>query len=297
MVKNMKLMRDNLDDKYGIVHLQEKILEIAKYINDFCKENNIEYCLMGGSALGAVRHKGFIPWDDDLDIFMTPDNYEKFRRLFFEKGDLEKYYLQEYGLQKNGMVTIPKLRMNNTTYVEELTKTWNIHQGIFVDIFILHKCPNSIIKRKWQYFWSKCVVVKGMSLRHYSRQKGIKQLLIFIARFLPYRLMVSFALKQVYRYRNIDSDFFCNYLGKAGYKKGTYEKKWFEKTKAVPFEKIELQVPFFVEDFLTKRFGDYMAIPPESRIKWEQHALYWDLNNGQIGKNGDSLFFDERKLV
>ena len=120
----MKYMRDNLPDDYGIVRLQDKILEIAVYINDFCDKHGIDYCLMGGSALGAKRHQGFIPWDDDLDIFMTPDNYEKFRALFQSDGDHEKYYLQEYGLQNNGMVTVPKLRMNGTTYIEDLTKDW-----------------------------------------------------------------------------------------------------------------------------------------------------------------------------
>lgn len=80
----MKYMRDNLNDDYGIVRLQDKILEIAVYIDKLCTENDIEYCLMGGSALGAKRHNGFIPWDDDLDVFMTPKNYEKFRKVFNE---------------------------------------------------------------------------------------------------------------------------------------------------------------------------------------------------------------------
>ena len=74
-------------DDWGILKLQNCILNIAKYINDFCDCRGIDYCLMGGSALGAVRHKGFIPWDDDLDIFMTPENYERFRKAFNDEGD------------------------------------------------------------------------------------------------------------------------------------------------------------------------------------------------------------------
>ena len=76
---NLQFMRSNLENEYGLLKLQDKILEIAVYIDKFCDEHGIDYCLMGGSALGAKRHGGFIPWDDDLDIFMTPDNYEKFR--------------------------------------------------------------------------------------------------------------------------------------------------------------------------------------------------------------------------
>ena len=155
-------MRENLNDTYGILLLQDKILEIAVYIDHFCDSHGIDYCLMGGSALGAKRHGGFIPWDDDLDIFMTPDNYEKFREKFLSIGDQSRFYLQEYGKRKNGMVTVPKLRMNGTLYQEELTKEWDIHQGIYIDIFILHTCPKEKLRQLWQFFWAKCVVTKGL---------------------------------------------------------------------------------------------------------------------------------------
>ena len=69
-----------------IAEVQKKILEIMRYIDRLCRENGITYCIMGGTALGAVRHGGFIPWDDDLDIFMTPDQYDKFRRVFLAEN-------------------------------------------------------------------------------------------------------------------------------------------------------------------------------------------------------------------
>ena len=290
----MKYMRDGLPDSYGILELQDKILEIAKYIHDFCEEHEINYCLMGGSALGARRHGGFIPWDDDLDIFMTPDNFEKFRELFLNKGDTTKFYLQEYGKCKNGYVTVPKLRMNGTAYLEELTKDWDIHQGVFVDIFILHACPNSKIKQLWQCFWAKCAVIKGMSMRGYNRQKGLKKVLLSVSKVLPRKLMVDFALKQVYRYRNCKSDYLCNFLGKAVYKRGIYKRKWFENNKNMPFEKIELKVPGGLHEFLSERFGDYMTPPSEDRIKWEQHAVMWN-TNASINEGG--AYSDEYKLV
>ena len=294
----MEYIRDNIEDKYGILLLQDKILEIAVYIEQFCTEHEINYCLMGGSALGAKRPGGFIPWDDDLDIFMTPENYEKFRDKFSEFGDHTKFYLQEYGRTKEGYVTVPKLRMNGTTYLEELTKDWKIHHGIFVDIFILHTCPNNTMKRLWQCFWAKCAVVKGMSMRGYDRQKGIRKLLLSISKVLPRKLMVDFALKQVYRFRNAESEYYCNFLGKAIYKKGLYKKEWFHKTVHIPFEKIQLRVPVGLHEFLTERFGDYMIPPSEDRIKWEQHALSWDTESDFLGYgNADYEFSDESELV
>lgn len=290
----MNYMRDDLEDKYGILALQDKILEIAVYIEAFCTEYEIDYCLMGGSALGAKRHGGFIPWDDDLDIFMTPDNYEKFRAKFAEFGDHEKFYLQEYGKTKRGYVTVPKLRMNGTTYIEELTKDWDIHQGIFVDIFILHNCPNNKIKQLWQCFWAKCAVVKGMSMRGYNRQKGLRKFFLCLSKLLPRKLMVDFALRQVYCYRNVESDYYCNFLGKAVYKKGLYKKAWFNKTEHISFEKTELRVPAGLHEFLTERFGDYMTPPSDDRIKWEQHALHWDTGESS---NNSKVYSDEYKLV
>ena len=293
----MRFMRDNMPDPYGIAVLQDKILEIACYIDEFCDAFGIDYCLMGGSALGAKRHKGFIPWDDDLDIFMTPDNYEKFRDAFNKHGDKDRFYLQEWGLQKNGMVTIPKFRMNGTTYIEELTKDWKIHQGVFVDIFILHTCPDSKLKQLVQCFWAKCAVVKGMSMRSYNRQTGAKQFVLRLARFLPKSVMVDFALRQVYRYRDKKTNWYCNFLGKAVYKKGLYKREWFCKTEKAPFEKTELRVPVKLHEFLTERFGDYMVLPSEDRIKWEQHAYKWDTEKDYSVYVGENDFSDEKNLV
>lgn len=294
----MNYMRDGLADKYGILQLQDKIMEVAKYIDEFCQIHHVDYCLMGGSALGAKRHGGFIPWDDDLDIFMTPDNYEKFRDAFAAFGDQEKFYLQEYGKTKRGFVTVPKLRMNGTTYIEEIVKDRKIHHGVFVDIFILHNCPNSRFKQLWQCFWAKCAVVKGMSMRGYDRQTGLRKMLLSISKLLPKKLMVDFALSQVYRYRNEKSDYFCNFLGKAVFKKGIYKKEWFVPSEPVSFEKTTLRAPTGLHAFLTERFGDYMTPPSEERIRWEQHAWKWDTQvDFSQYTNQDRSFEDEKYLV
>ena len=76
-------------------NVQEKILEIMKYIDKLCRDNRIVYYIMGGTALGAVRHGGFIPWDDDLDIFMTPSEYAKFKAVF-EQARSQHFVLQEW---------------------------------------------------------------------------------------------------------------------------------------------------------------------------------------------------------
>ena len=268
-------MRDSLKDEYGFLKLQDKILEIAVDLDAFCKENDIDYCLMGGSALGAKRHGGFIPWDDDLDVFMTPDNYEKFRKAFEEKGNKNKYYLQELGLT-DGMVTTAKIRLNGSTYLEESLKKYDMHHGIFIDIFILHNCADNKISRLWQCLWAKYVIMKGLATRGYNRRGGIVSIVLRISKLFPKRFLIRYGLKQVYKYRNKKTNCFCNFLGKAVFKNAIYKREWFENSVYAPFEKVQLKIPENLHDFLTFRFGDYMKPPTPDRIKWEQHAEFWD---------------------
>lgn len=286
-------MRHDLRDDYGLLEIQDKILSIMVDVDRFCTEHNVEYCLMGGSALGSKRHGGFIPWDDDLDIFMTPDNYERFREAFNSYGDKDKYYLQEWGLT-DGMVTIAKVRLNGTSYIEEIVKDWDIHQGIYIDIFILHTCPNNRISQLHQCFWAKYVITKGLALREKNRHNGIRGFVIKVAKLLPERFLVRHALRQVYRYRGKQTDYYCNFLGKAVFKKGIYKREWFDNPVYAPFETVQLKVPERLHDFLMERFGDYMTPPSSDRIKYEQHAESWDFTNQvQITTN----YSDERRLI
>ena len=290
-----KYMRDSLEDKYGFLKLQDKVLEIAVYIDKFCYENDIKYCLMGGSALGAKRHGGFIPWDDDLDIFMTVTDYENFRKKFFDTGDKEKYYLQQLGYS-NGMITTAKIRMNETFFLEESIKEFDIHHGIYIDIFILHVCPKNKILQLWQCLWAKYVIAKGIALRKtFNRHTGIIAAIIKIVSYLPARFLLNFALKQVYLYDKSYTGLYANFLGKAKYRKGIYKSDWFDNPEYVSFEKVKLKAPAQLHDFLSLRFGDYTKIPSQERIKYEQHASIWkdrvdNYKKGQAYKDENKMY-------
>ena len=290
------LMRPEIEDRWNIKQLQNCILNIAEYMDEFCQQNDIDYCLMGGSALGAVRHQGFIPWDDDLDVFMTPDNYEKFRKCFSEKGDKVNYYLQEWGAC-DGMVIISKLRLNPSMYIEEDLKDWKINHGVYVDIFILHTAPENKIKRMHQFLWARYLIAKGAANRHYQRKSGIVGLGIKMLGVFPDRFLLRHALKQVYKYRNDKSIYQCNFLGRAGFKKGLYKSEHFKSTKRVPFETISLNVNIEVEEFLKERWGDYMRIPPIEEIRHCQHSWKWSDSEPFPGYNPENYYPDEPKLL
>lgn len=288
------LMRPELEDTYKVLYLQNSILTVAEYIDGFCSEHGIDYCLMGGSALGAVRHKGFIPWDDDLDIFMRPDDYERFRDEFVKSGDRRNYYLQEWGAC-DGMVMLAKLRLNNSTLIEKDLENWDIHQGVYVDIFILHTCPDNKLKRLHQYVWAKYMLVKGAANRGYTKP-GFVGLLLSFCKLFPKKFLMGYALKQVYRYRNDKSEYFCHFMGRALLKAGLYRRSYFLSTKRVPFETITLKVPCQVEQYLSDRWGDYMKIPPFQETLKYHHSWKWSDKEPFPGFREDGLYKDEKYL-
>lgn len=284
------------EDKWGIMELQNCILHVAQFVDKICERNGIEYCLMGGSALGAVRHKGFIPWDDDLDVFMTPDNYEKFREALSKDDGRKDYYLQEWG-RKDGMVTFAKVRMNKSTLIEKALENWDVHQGVYIDIFILHTCPDNPYKRYWQFAWAKYLVAKGAANRGYNEKKGVVGVALNILKLLPKRFLLGYALKQVYRFRDEESEFQCHFMGRAMMQTGLYKRDYFTTLKKVQFETIELYVPGKVEEYLHDRWGDYMKLPNEDEIKKYQHSWKWSPDEAFPGYNINNDYKDEKLLL
>lgn len=139
-------------------HLQKVLLSMAKDIDALCKKNGIEYYLLGGSCIGAIRHKGFIPWDDDLDICMTRPNYEKFLEVCRAQLDESNYVLQE-GL-RDWPLNFSKIRLRGT-FLHELEDDYadsGMH-GIFVDVFALRMYQIMNCLRRCSIFWQSVIYV------------------------------------------------------------------------------------------------------------------------------------------
>lgn len=291
----MKNLMRHGEDKWGILELQNCILNVAEYFDRLCEDNGIDYCLMGGSALGAIRHKGFIPWDDDLDVFMRPEDYRRFREVFRQKGDHDEFYLQEWGGSKDA--SFAKLRLNKSHLNEPDLEKLDIHKGVYIDIFILHSCPDSRIGHWWQYLWSRYLVIKALANRNYKRHGKMGNLILQPLRWLPKRAMVDFAIRQLYKSADKETHNYCHYLGRAGYTKGLYKSDYFKTTKRVPFETISLRVPAKVEEYLRDRWGDYMKIPSAEEIAYFQHAAEWDTEYPFRGYAPGKVYKDEKNLI
>lgn len=244
-------------------HLQLVILSIMKDIDDLCRKNNIDYYLLGGSAIGAIRHKGFIPWDDDLDIIMTDENYRKFLDVCNKELDTSKYYLQE-GL-KDWSMYFSKVRLKGTKLDEEVTYSDNPDiQGIFVDIFKMDNVSSNKMIAKWQYFCAKYYLCYQLSVRG-DRVKafGIKKRIMIMLSF-PLRLKTvrNWFRKQVEKYNGKDAEYLGFFYGRTNLKTSIVKKETFGKPMYVTFEDTQFCVAEHYHDYLTQMFGDYMTPPP-----------------------------------
>lgn len=262
----------------SIKDVQDRILEIMKFIDKICRDNNITYYIMGGTALGAVRHGGFIPWDDDLDIFMTPENYKKFKCIF-EETRSNKLILQEWKTS-NKYLEYAKIRMNGTTFIEKNLKEYkDIHHGIYVDIMILHKAPKTDIGKKIVYLQSKYVTLYGLSQRNWEPKNIYQKYMLNLLKIIPNSIICELCYKNIYRYdERINFKEYCYWITPAKYSKGIFKKEVFQKPINIKFEDTYLYAPSEIEDYLKNRYGDYMKMPSLEEQKIAIHAEIYDVN-------------------
>ena len=264
-------------NKTSIKDVQEKILYIMKYIDRLCREKDIEYFIMGGTALGAVRHGGFIPWDDDLDIFMTPENYKKFKIAFNEKND-KKFFLQEWKTTPD-FLEYAKVRLNGTTFIEDCFKyDKKMHHGIYVDIMILHKCPDKKIIQKSLYFKCKYVTLYALSKRNWKPKTKIQKILLFTLKFMPNKFLIRNFYKAIYKYdyKNLDKFRWFYWITPAKFYQGLFNKEFFENPTDIIFEGCKLLASRNIVQYLEYRYGDYKILPPINKRVEAIHAIKYD---------------------
>lgn len=265
-----------MESKKTVKDVQVKILDVMKYIDAICRKNGIVYYIMGGTALGAIRHGGFIPWDDDLDIFMTPAEYERFKAAMAADGN-EKFILQEWSTTKN-YLEYAKVRMNGTTFIEESFKDRkDMHHGIYVDIMMLHKVPESNFIQKLAYYESKFVQLYALSQRNWKPKTGVQKLFFILLKVLPCKLMSRIFYHRIYKYDDMTEGFkWCYWLTPAKYHQGLFDKAFFEEPIDIPFEDTNLYGSKYIKDYLTFRYGNYMKLPSKEAQRAAVHAMIFD---------------------
>ena len=266
-----------MENKNSVKQVQEKILEIMKYIDKICRENKIIYYIMGGTALGAVRHGGFIPWDDDLDIFMTPDEYKKFRTVLEKEGN-DQFVLQEWRSIPE-YLEYAKIRMNGTTFIEENFKDRkDLHQGIYVDIMILHKVSENELVQKCVYYCSKFVTLYGLSQRNWKPKTKMQELVLSSLKILPCRLMAKICYGAIYKYDALEYNYkYCYWITPAKFRNGLFDKEFFSEPVDIVFEDTLLLGSEKIKEYLEYRYGDYMKLPSKEQQEAAVHAMIFDV--------------------
>lgn len=268
----LKTMKDG--SKVTVKDVQNVLLSMMKDIDKLCKKNHIEYVLTGGSTLGAIRHKGFIPWDDDMDIAMTREEYKRFLKALEKDLDKTKYTYHSFEVNKKyNVVAGPAMKIRKKgTYLKEtnvlLPNKCKDSDGVFIDVFIYDHMAGSMIL--------------DFPLR------AINTLLMPIAVFFENIGWNPILTKSLFRMNAVLYGKLFKHSKYMGdeltwvYSKITHPLRYFETdlfpAQYVPFEDTKLPVQHDYDAYLSKHYGPhYMDIPPKKK-QFAKHILDINLN-------------------
>lgn len=251
---------------------QAVLLELLRELDRVCTAHNIPYVLFAGTALGAARHRGFIPWDDDLDVALLRPDYE--RLLALDDGCWgEKYFLQRE-FSPHWPLHFSKLRKNGTTCLEKYRpKDERSHRGIYIDVFPLDNAAPTAAGRLWQFAASRVVLAKSLWERGYETDSAMKKLFMTLCRPLP----IGPFLRAVKRPGAGDSRCVHSFLGGTSRcRKGVFPRAWFTRRKTADFAGFRAPVSQENEALLTALYGDYMRPPTAQERSKKRHAMLVD---------------------
>lgn len=253
-------------------------LGIAGEIRKICAANDIRYFIIAGTLLGAVRHKGFIPWDDDMDIGMLRPDYERF--LIAASQELPSdLFLQTWHSDKGFGLPIAKVRKNGTRIIESASENAVHHKGIFVDIFPFDEKPSSTILQAKQIAFTyvcKRILLTRLKYSVGGEKSILKNLLLAVAKrgtsFLSTTRLIDFLEREMRRYNVSGRGDVVTIGGSYGYKKETLKRSWVDSLENVEFEKQQWPAFELWPEYLAHMYGNYMQLPP-AEARGKRHGV------------------------
>ena len=268
--------------------LQSRLTDMLSWFHSLCVENGLRYYALGGTALGAVRHNGFIPWDDDIDVGMPRADYDRLRELTKQIYADTPYVLEFPSERKDFVYTYAKLYDTRTTLVENTR--YNTKRGIYLDIFPLDGMADEYGEALARFK----VIDKNFALLHTqtcavrSGRKWYKNLSIVLSRCVPSFILdarkISEKINKLASERDFDS---CKYVANcfgAWHEKEIHERRIYGTPTLCRFEGAEIYVQEDVDAYLKGLYGDYMKLPPVEKRVTHHDFIYLNLNEAYLTK-------------
>ena len=258
--------------------LQTKLTEGFKWFHEFCVANNLRYFAVGGTMLGAVRHKGFIPWDDDIDVAMPRPDYERLREIAKTHKD-DRFYIEFPGFNKEFYYLYAKVFDKSTTLIEDARKP--IKRGFYIDVFPLDGVGDDIEEAKENYKpISKKINLYSMITCNYSkRRKGYKNFAVFLGRIISplfvSRKKLANKLDMLCKKHGYDESKVIGNLYGAWGAKEIMPKDFMGTPTEIEFEGMKIYGVEKPHEYLTTLYKDYMTLPPEDkRVSHHDHLEF-----------------------
>ncbi|MFD0673626.1 phosphorylcholine transferase LicD [Cohnella sp. GCM10027633] len=257
-------------------------LEMLLEVDRVCKKNDIKYCIIAGTTLGAVRHKGYIPWDDDADVAMMRPEYERFREACMNDLDQSKFYFQDHKCTPGYRWGYGKVRRVGTEFVRKGQEHMPYPTGVFIDIFPMDNVPDNLFLRRIHNF--ACTVVRkllwsavGAKSDRNPWMRAVYGSVAWIPRDFIFAMYDG--LKRI-----------CNRKETRMVRKLTfptpnngqygYYRQWYVDFADIQFEGHLFPAAREYDEYLTFKFGDYMKFPPEEQRKGHPATRYHLLQEG-----------------
>lgn len=256
------------------IEIKKVQLSILDFVADYCEKNKISYFLGFGTLIGAVRHKGYIPWDDDIDLLMPRPDYEKFVSMFYNENSHYKVFTND--ITNSYPYPFAKVSDQRTLLVEATNA--NLKEvGINIDIFPIDGIPDNLIER--ERLFGKIIKIKNIlfywTIPFSSNRARYKNMILKLIKCFDYNYFVKKMTKFAKMYKYETAKEVAMIVWSSSKSVPNVSKEVFEEYKLEIFEGNKYRIPAGYHEWLTKVYGDYMQLPPEeNRITHHDFKAY-----------------------
>ncbi len=248
--------------------LQAAEMEILEILDGICTSSRVRYYLASGTCLGAMRHGGMIPWDDDIDVYLHREDYERLITLL--PGLLPPgYFLQTMDTDPEYLYTFAKIRKDGTAFVQEALRDIPMHHGIYIDLFPVDGAPRGAMARQIQR--AKLFFLKRVSIGHILPRKAERIAYGILYRFCPRKRFLRMYDRYCRRYDSARTGYCLAGTSDYAYRRELVPRSVYGEGRRVPFGPLSLPVPDDPDTYLTTMYGDWRTPPPEAD-RMSQHA-------------------------